>query len=236
MAVSVPDRNQRIKRFRQILEYSPLTCYDAAMVGTLAPAIVAPGKGERTRGRLLEIAVRRFAADGYRRTSVSDIAREAGLTPAAAYAYFAGKEALFKAAVDADAAALIDKARAAIPDAPIIERFGVLVATLAEHLVERLDEHPLARRVLAGREPEVVGRLLDLPSLKALVADNAEQLAAAQEKGEIRQDVDPALLSEGLESIVLSLLMAHLQAGVEPGSRRSIAALSVLDAALRPPY
>ncbi|MGQ0803369.1 MAG: TetR/AcrR family transcriptional regulator [Actinomycetota bacterium] len=201
------------------------------MADVLAAAAVAVGKGERTRTRLLEIAVRRFAADGYRRTSVSDIAREAGLTPAAAYAYFAGKEALFKAAVDADAAALIDKARAALPDAPIIERFGVLVATL----VERLDEHPLARRVLAGQEPEVLGRLLDIPSLKEIVADNAEQLAAAQETGEVRADVDPVLLSEGLESIVLALLMAYLQAGVDPDSRRAIAAFSVLDTALRPP-
>ena len=41
-------------------------------------------KGDRTRRLLLEIAVRRFALDGFRRTSVSDIAREAQLSPAAA--------------------------------------------------------------------------------------------------------------------------------------------------------
>ena len=69
--------------------------------------VETPGtKGDRTRRRLLDLAVRRFAADGYRRTSVSDIARDADLTPAAVYAYFAGKEALFQAAVDADASAL----------------------------------------------------------------------------------------------------------------------------------
>ena len=202
------------------------------MADVLAAATVAVGKGERTRARLLEIAVRRFAADGYRRTSVSDIARDAGVTPAAAYAYFENKEALFKAAVDADAAALIDKARAAEPaDAPIREQFGVLVASLVEHL----DEHPLARRVLAGREPEVLGRLLDIPSLKALVAKNTEELTVAQRAGEIRADVDPALLAEGLESIVLSLLMGYLQAGVDPNSTRALAAFAVLDAALKPP-
>ena len=43
----------------------------------------AGGKGARTRQRLLEIAVRRFAQDGFRRTSVSAVAREARLTPAA---------------------------------------------------------------------------------------------------------------------------------------------------------
>ena len=93
----------------------------------------------------------------------------------------------------------------------------MLVASLVEHL----DEHPLARRVLAGNEPEVVGRLLDIPSLKALVAENAEELAAAQAMGEVRADIDAGLLAEGLESIVLALLMAYLQAGVEPDSRRA---------------
>jgi len=200
-----------------------------------APAIaVAPatGKGERTRARLLEIAVRRFAAEGYRRTSVSDVARDAELTPAAVYAYFSGKEALFEAAVDFDAAALIDEARRALPATALVrERLLVLIA----ELIDRLDAHPLARRVLAGGEPEVVRRLLDLPSLHALVVDTAELLEGAQERGEVRTDVDPTLLSWGLETIVLTLLMGHLQAGVDPGSNRAQGALTVLDAALRPP-
>jgi AcrR family transcriptional regulator len=200
-----------------------------------SPTVVvdpAPGKGERTRARLLEIAVRRFAAEGYRRTSVSDIARDAELTPAAVYAYFSGKEALFEAAVDFDAAALIDEARDALPAAtPVRER---LLAIVAE-LIDRLDAHPLARRVLAGGEPDVIQRLLDLPSLRALVVDTAELLEGAQERGEVRTDVDPTLLSWGLETIVLTLLMGHLQAGVDPGSDRALGALTVLDAALRPP-
>ena len=40
-------------------------------------------KGERTRRRLLELAIERFGERGYRATSVSEIARAAGLTQAA---------------------------------------------------------------------------------------------------------------------------------------------------------
>lgn len=203
----------------------------AAPLPTAVEATIAPGKGERTRARLLEIAIRRFAADGYRRTSVSDVAREAGLTPAAAYAYFAGKEALFKAAVDADAGALIDDASARAVGDDVREEFALRVT----ELVTRLDEHPLARRVLAGHEPEVVGRLLDLPSVEALTATFAEQLAAGQETGEVRADVDPATVAQGMEAIVLCLLMGVVQAGVEPGSDRGAGVITVLDAALRPP-
>jgi AcrR family transcriptional regulator len=196
------------------------------------PLTVAPGKGERTRQRLLDIAVQRFAADGFRRTSVSDIAREAGLTPAAAYAYFAGKEGLFQAAVDADAGALIEAARSvAAKGASAREQFFLFVAELRE----RVDDHPLARRVLSGLEPEVAARLLTIPSLVALTAALADDLAEAQAASEIRADVDPAEVAVGLETIVLALLMAELQTGLTVEPERQAGVLAVMDAALRPP-
>ncbi len=192
---------------------------------------VAPGKGERTRRRLLDIAVQRFAADGFRRTSVSDIAREAGLTPAAAYAYFAGKEGLFQAAVDADAGALIEAARSAAAEgASAREQLFLFVGELRE----RVDNHPLARRVLSGLEPEVVARLLTIPSLVALTAALADELAEAQAASDIRPDVDPAELAVGLETIVLALLMAELQTGLTVEPERQAGVLAVMDAALRP--
>jgi len=196
------------------------------------PLTVAPGKGERTRQRLLDIAVQRFAVDGFRRTSVSDIAREAGLTPAAAYAYFAGKEGLFQAAVDADAGALIEAARSvAAKGASAREQLFLFVADLRE----RVDDHPLARRVLSGLEPEVAARLLTIPSLVALTAALADDLAEAQAASEIRADVDPAEVAVGLETIVLALLMAELQTGLTVEPERQAGVLAVMDAALRPP-
>jgi len=195
------------------------------------PLTVAPGKGERTRRRLLDIAVQRFAADGFRRTSVSDIAREAGLTPAAAYAYFAGKEGLFQAAVDADAGALIEAARSvAAAGASAREQLFLFVGELRE----RVDNHPLARRVLSGLEPEVVARLLTIPSLVALTAALADELAEAQATSDIRPDVDPAEIAVGLETIVLALLMAELQTGLTVEPERQAGVLAVMDAALRP--
>jgi AcrR family transcriptional regulator len=206
-----------------------LTRYDATVIETRTETLV-PGKGERTRRRLLDIAVRRFAADGFRRTSVSDIAREAGLTPAATYAYFAGKEGLFQAAVDADAAALIDAARAAAAGG---ESAREQLFLFVNELRERVDDYPLARRVLSGLEPEVAARLVTIPSLVTLTAGLAEDLARAQAAGEIRPDVDPAELAVGLETIVLALLMAELQTGLTVEPERQVGVLAVVDAALR---
>ena len=188
-------------------------------------------KGIRTRNLLLDIAVQRFSRDGYRRTSVSDIAREANLTPAAVYAYFSGKEALFEAAVDRDAGALVDRARVAIVGIPVREREAVILAELAGHVTE----HPLAARVLSGHEPDVIDRVLDLPSLREFNAQIAADIAQAQLAGEVRSDVDPVAMADGFEAIVLTLLMGFLQARVARDSRLASGALSVLEAALRPP-
>ncbi len=191
------------------------------------------GKGDRSRRRLLEIAVARFAAEGYRRTSVSEIARAADLTPAAAYAYFAGKEALFVAAVDLDASGLVDHARTVMSEtgSDIADQ---LVETLTL-LIARLPEHPLARRVLAGREPDAIGRLLDLPSLAAFRREIEARLRSAQSEGALRDDVDPAALAAGLETLVLALLMGQVQTGVETSAERAFGVATVLQAALRPP-
>ncbi len=187
-------------------------------------------KGERTRSRLLRLAIRRFAAEGYRRTAVSDIARDAGLTPAAVYAYFAGKEALFEAAVDADAAALLDEARQASASGAILDQSVDFI----DQLMARVDEHPLARRVLAGLEPDAVHRVVSLPSLDVFTAQLAAELTRAQRAGEVRTDIDPPLIAKGLESLVLALLMAHVQTGQGTEEKRAAGVTAVLDAALRP--
>jgi AcrR family transcriptional regulator len=191
-------------------------------------------KGERTRQRLLECAIAAFAVSGYRGTSVSAIARSAGVTPAAAYAHFPAKAALFEAAVDADAGTLLDEAMAGLRPGPPRDR----VLGLMARLFEGLQRHPLARWVLAGREPEITGRVLGVPALERLRARTAAELAAGQRAGSVRSDLDPVAVALGLETVVLALLMALLQVG-EPDPERTAArrasVVAVLDAALSPP-
>jgi len=193
--------------------------------------VVAEAKGERTRQRLLELAIERFARDGFRRTSVSAVARDADLSPAAAYAYFDGKGALFEAAVDADAGALLEEVLGAVPEGPVRQRYPAILFGL----VDGLARHPLARRVLAGHEPEVIDRLLALPSLAHLRVEVAAELEAGATRGEVRVDLDPEAMAVGLETIVLSLLMASLQTRPDVTADRAAGALAVIDAALRPP-
>ena len=49
---------------------------------------------ENTRDRIINAAKGLFAEQGYQKTTIVDISRQAGLSEAALYEYFPGKEAL----------------------------------------------------------------------------------------------------------------------------------------------
>jgi AcrR family transcriptional regulator len=63
-----------------------------------------PGKraaqGRATRDNLVEVATRLFAEQGYEDTSIEDVLVATGVSRGALYHHFAGKEALFEAALE----------------------------------------------------------------------------------------------------------------------------------------
>ena len=186
------------------------------------------GKGERTRRTLLNAAIARYARDGYRASSVADIARDAGLSSTAAYAYFPNKEALFIAAVDEDAAGEIGEALSAVLEGHWNGDWRHLLTTL----VDGLERHPLARRVLSGLEPEYSARLLGIAALQELRKGLGELFAAEQLTGQVRSDIDPRQVAGGLVTIVISLLIAILQTGADATGMLGDEVLAVLDASL----
>jgi AcrR family transcriptional regulator len=167
-------------------------------------------KGEQTRRAVLDAAIRRFGREGYKATSVADITRDAGLSGTAAYAYFPNKEALFLAALDEDAAGVIEQGLAGVLEDPDAESWS---ETLIFTLVEAVEDHPLAKRVLSGLEPGVTDRVAEIPALVELRKAVAERLRSDQAAGRIRSDIDAAALGNGAVTIILALLMAVLQFG-----------------------
>ena len=167
-------------------------------------------KGQQTRQAILRAAVARFGRDGYRATSVADIARDASVGGTVAYAYFPSKEALFLAAIDEDAAAVIHEGLSSVIADPDVEDWR---QTLIFTLVAAVERHPLARRLLAGLEPEVTERVLDIPALADLRKACAERIRAEQLAGTVRPDLDPVAIGNGIISILLSLLMSVVQIG-----------------------
>jgi AcrR family transcriptional regulator len=198
------------------------------------------GKGERTRARLIEAAVERFGAGGFRSTSVAAIAREAGVSPAASFSYWASKEALFEAALDHDAGAVIVELLQMIsgPGASSGELISVDLdrwLRLIDDLLAVLESHPLCRRVLAGQEPDFVDGLLRLPVFDGLREVIVTAIEAEQRSGVTRPDLDPRRAAVGIETITLALAMTMLRLQDPPGDDRRAGVAEILLAAFRPP-
>ena len=167
-------------------------------------------RGAKTRQALLDAARERFARDGYRATSVADISRDVGVGGTTAFVHFETKEALFFAAVDDDLTSLFDELGVELaslgPEGAVPDR---LLATVLA-IVER---YPLARRLLAGLEPDVTERVLETESFAVLRRAVAELLAEGQEAGSIRPDLPPDHLADGLVAVVVAVAMASVQIG-----------------------
>jgi AcrR family transcriptional regulator len=191
-------------------------------------------KGAQTRDAILRAAIARFARDGFRATSVADIARDAGVSGTLAYAYFPNKEALFLAAVDEDASGLIQLAVDHLHDVDAVAGLDWR-ATLLLTLVDAVDDHPLARRLLGGLEPDVTERVLGIPALEELRKVVGERLRTEQLTGMVRSDIDAYEVGSGLVSIFLSLLMSVTQIGRDAIGIYGPGIVAVTEAALLPP-
>jgi len=198
----------------------------------LAGPQAAMTKGERTRQALVDAAIERFGRDGYRGTCVAEIARDARLSGTAAYVYFPNKEALFVAAVDEDAAAVVEEGLTSLTDDLDLEHWR---QTLIFTLLAAVERHPLARRVLTGLEPEFTVRLIAIPALEQLRKACGERIRAQQLAGQVRADIDAQQIANGLVTIVLSLLMSLLLTGSDPATLLGADVAAVVEAALSPP-
>jgi AcrR family transcriptional regulator len=197
---------------------------------TSATPSSAPTKGERTQARILEAAIDRYGTNGFRATSVAAIARDAGVSAAAPFAYWPSKEALFEAAVDADARAVIAELLGSVD----VDSDLALWLNLVNDLLSVLTRHPLAQRVLAGFEPESIDRLLRLSAFEDLRELLTMVIAKGQEDGVVRADLDPAQAAIGIESMTLALAMAMLQLREPADPDRQAGIAHLLLSAFRP--
>jgi AcrR family transcriptional regulator len=152
---------------------------------------------------LLEVAVRVFNDRGYDGTSMGDLAAALGITKSSIYHHVAGKEALLGLALDRALSALF-----AVLDEPD-STAGPARARL-EHVVRRsvevLDaELPFVTLLLRvrGNTPTELEALERRREFDRRVAD---LVAAAVREGDLRDDLDPALVTRLLFGTVNSLV------------------------------
>jgi AcrR family transcriptional regulator len=148
--------------------------YPSGRVMARRRAAAAPIESPSTRDRILEVAGRRFAEQGFAGTSVREIAAEAGLrNQASLYHHFRNKRALYEAALARGIEPILEIAAASRAD----DRVGT---GLVDRLVEHLAAHPHLPRLIqrVGLEdrrylPSAVPRVI-----RPLYAEGLRVLAA----------------------------------------------------------
>ena len=155
----------------------------------------------------------------------------AQLSSTAAYVYFPNKEALFIAAVDEDTSGVVNKGIGLILAADQSQQWR---EDLLQTLLDALDDHPLARRVLGGLEPEFTVRQLDIPVLAELRKVYADRLVAQQPRATSAPTSTLTAWPAACFTIVLSMLMSLIQTGLDPTKPRVADVHAVFEAALAP--
>ena len=143
-------------------------------------------KGEDRKQRILAVAQRLLTRNGWRNTTLAQIAGEAGVTPAGLLHHFESKEQLLHAVLDArdlDDDSHADRAGDLIAQiSQVADRFHrapELLSTFTVLLVENiLPDAPLHDRMLAGTSP----RPTSSPTC----------IRRGQADGRYRTDIDPA--------------------------------------------
>ncbi|MFA5585385.1 MAG: TetR/AcrR family transcriptional regulator [Saccharofermentanales bacterium] len=150
---------------------------------------------EDKRRRIINVAVKEFSAYGFTGANVNRIAGQAAISVGALYKYFATKEALFMYIVEVAAAGI------AAYVSGIIES-DIRLSSKLERLLRLAQDY-------SRQDPDLI-RLYNVfssesdPARADLIADKLESITAkaygdlirkAQEKGEIRPDIDAGILA-----------------------------------------
>ena len=152
---------------------------------------VAEGRRRYDIDSLTDVALRVFARKGYDGASMDDVAAEAGITKASIYHHVSGKEELLQRglgrALDALYAILDDPSS---PAASPAQRLRYVVRRVIETTMQHVAEVTVLFRARGNSQVER-DALERRRRFDRLIAD---LVRAAQRDGEIREDIDPALI------------------------------------------
>lgn len=192
------------------------------------------------RNTILRAAAEEVAAVGLRRTTLTDVARRAGVSRMTVYREYGDAAALFRALLTESIGQVVFGAEADVRHLPTARERLVESVALT---VERLAEHPMMQRVLE-LDPELLLPFMTdrFGSGQRLALDHLRgQLTAGMEDGSVRElDVVPAarLILLTAQSVIFSVRIAEGPASPESTTTDGAASLGdhlrhLLDAYLR---
>ncbi|MEB2346631.1 MAG: TetR/AcrR family transcriptional regulator [Deltaproteobacteria bacterium] len=178
-------------------------------------AATRPARRERPRGaerrrQILDEAARLFASAGFRGVTTRDVAARVGITEAALYRYFPGKEAIYAAILEermasADPLAALEEAAAAGRDREVFTGLALL-------LLRRVEQDPSLLRLLlfSALEGHDMAGPFQEKRIRRLRSFLEEYAKRRQREGAFR-GIDPALTARAFIGMVVDhLIVRHV--------------------------
>lgn len=191
---------------------------------------VDPEKVAQKKAEIAEVAARMFASNGYESTSVAEIAREVGTSPASVFYYFEDKAALFRAPFEADLPAaerLIEAhSKSTDPLASILDILSELSKDAAYPYAQGMLVESLRRM---GHDPELVAASEKVAAVQR--KGLTELIGRAIDVGQIDAILDPDHTAGWLMTIVDACYL-----NAEPGHDPSPEVRRTAQGYLRPGY
>jgi AcrR family transcriptional regulator len=177
-------------------------------------------KSDDKRATILDAAIGLFSRYGFKRTSIDDVAREAGIAKGTVYLYFENKEVLFTEVCRHVARVFLDRTEAAFDsDAPVVERVLAILRAKFTYLYEIVHASPHAAEIIQSKN-QVAAEIFVAADERYLDL-LARALATANRKGAL------ALAAVGMSPRAAAALLircAHGNgAGDPPGVRPDLA-------------
>lgn len=163
-----------------------------------ATAPRAPDVRESKRERILDAAVKVFAAEGFFAAKVSQIAAEAGVADGTIYLYFKSKDELLIHLFEDRMERVLETLRAALAEdaKSAVDRLRRVI----ELHLELIEKNPAMGEVITVelRQSAKFIREYDNPKFAEFLRLIAGAIADGQAKGELRAELDPQLTARAL--------------------------------------
>lgn len=160
---------------------------------------------EPRKNRILDAAAELFVHYGYDKTTVDDIARQAGVSKGAIYLHFKGKDALFEGLLVRETMAYQERWLDLIDADPD----GGTIAGMYKNVLYALNSTPFMAAIFK-QDSRILGSYLRKPDNlfrdKKHQSTRSEFVAMMQEAGAIRADLDPKIIAHIMNILAYGLV------------------------------
>ena len=179
-------------------------------VSTEDPAIYVISRAAGTNAetgveqRAIHAAIRLFSSKGIYPTSMDDVAKEAGMARSTLYRYFKDKDQLIVQVMEQEVLLLALQLSGKIK----AERFGDFIVEGVLLAVEHIPKHPVLGKMFAADTLETAHRVMFMANRLSSAAIDVinPAIAAAKQKGELRENISAEMLMDWLLRVVFSLV------------------------------